>query len=174
LSLNTIKIEFKEILKSFSNEKIEVNKFRLYEIPVCYEEFGEDLESLSKHSGLKIEEIIEIHSEQIYTLYFIGFMPGFLYMGNVDERIVMPRLKNPRPKVEKGSIGIAENQTGIYPNTSPGGWQIIGRTPIDIFNVDKEPPSIFKPGDQIKFKPIDEKAFNAILNQTNAELKYYD
>lgn len=171
LNLNGTKTEIEGILKNLPIDSKGENNFKTFEIPLCYKAFGKDLESLSDYTGLKVDEIIKIHSEQIYTLYFIGFMPGFLYMGNVDERIVIPRLKNPRPKVEKGSVGIAENQTGIYPNISPGGWQIIGRTPIDIFDVDKEPPSVFKPGDQIKFKPIDEQTFNSLLNHTNLQLK---
>lgn len=170
-NLKDLKAEFETILKDYSIDSNSEDSFKTYEIPVCYKTFGQDLDSLSKHSGVDVDEIIKIHSEKIYTLYFIGFLPGFLYMGKVDERIRIPRLKKPRFKVEKGSIGIAESQTGIYPNASPGGWQIIGRTPVDIFNVNKNPPSLFKPGDQIKFKPIDKTTFNKIINETNPELR---
>jgi len=170
-NLKNLKAELETILRDYTIDSNSENSFHTYEIPVCYKTFGQDLESLSKHSGLDVDEILKIHSEKIYTLYFIGFLPGFLYMGKVDEKLKIPRLKKPRPKVEKGSIGIAENQTGIYPNASPGGWQIIGRTPLEVFNVDKEPPATIKPGDKIKFKPIDEVAFNKILNENPSELK---
>lgn len=163
--------EFETILDEFSLEDTSESAFEIYEIPVCYEAYEKDLKSISDYSGLDIDLIIKIHSEKIYTLYFIGFLPGFLYLGEVDERIKMPRMKKPRPMVEKGSIGIAESQTGIYPNTSPGGWRIIGRTPMDIFNVNENPPSLFKPGDQIKFKSVDEITFKKIHNEANPQLK---
>jgi inhibitor of KinA len=165
------KKEIEDILCHFNLDCQIKNNFKTYEIPVCYEPFGKDLVSLSKHSGLTIDEIIEIHSEKLYTIHVIGFLPGFLYMGNVDPKIEMPRLKKPRLMVEKGSVGIAENQTGIYPNNSPGGWQIIGRTPINIFNVDEDPPSRFKPGDQVKFTPINKEYFDCLINETEIELK---
>jgi len=166
-----LKTECEALLKNYSNDNSIESTFKTYEIPVCYKAFGQDLDAFSKHSGLVVDEVIKIHSEKIYTLYFIGFLPGFLYMGQVDERINMPRKKTPRHNLEKGSIAIAENQTGIYPHQSPGGWQVVGRTPIDIFNVNKHPPSLFNPGDQIKFKPINNTTFNKILNETNSEPK---
>lgn len=163
--------EINKLLNSFSESNVDVNNTNRYEIPVCYEDFGIDLEIISKHSGLSISEIIQIHSEQIYTLYFIGFLPGFLYLAHVDKRIQIPRKQNPRSKVEQGSVGIAEYQTGIYPSASPGGWQIVGRTPIELFNVDKHPPSPFKPGDQIKFKAISKKEFNNLQKSKNQFIK---
>jgi len=165
------KKEVEDILSNYQLDDEIKNNFKTYEIPVCYEPFGKDLISLSEHSGLRTSEIIKIHSEKLYTIQVIGFLPGFLYMGKVDQKIEMPRLKKPRPTVEKGSVGIAENQTGIYPNNSPGGWQIIGRTPINIFNVEEEPPSRFKPGDQIKFRPITKTYFDRLINKTEIELK---
>lgn len=158
------KVQIHELLKSFDVEKISDEKRRTFKIPVCYDKFGKDLESISKHSGLEVSEIIKIHSQKTYALYFIGFLPGFLYLGDVDKRIQTPRHKTPRQQVEKGSVGIAENQTGIYPMNSPGGWQIIGRTPIDIFNAKNDPPSLFQAGDQIKFYPISQSEFEEIKN----------
>jgi len=166
-----LKDQIEKFLRNYNLDKQVDNKFKTYEIPICYEPFGKDLESLASHSGLKIEDIIKLHSDKIYTINVIGFLPGFLYMGSVDKSIEIPRLKKPRPSVEKGSVGIAEDQTGIYPNASPGGWQIIGRTPVNIFNVDEDPPSRFRPGDQIKFKPINRKSFDHLFSQTNIQLK---
>jgi inhibitor of KinA len=160
-----------EHLKSFLNNDITTPKKEIFNIPVCYEDFGLDLESIARHSGLSVPDIINIHSEKVYTLYFIGFLPGFLYMGNVDERIRIPRQQSPRPKVEQGSIGIAELQTGIYPSSSPGGWQIVGRTPVKIFDASENPPCPFAPGDQIRFKSISKTEFDEISNANSKIIK---
>jgi KipI family sensor histidine kinase inhibitor len=157
-------IKTHELLKSFLDSDITIPEKKIFDIPVCYEDFGLDLESISKHSGLSIPDIINIHSEKVYTLYFIGFLPGFLYLGNVDDRLRIPRQQTPRPKVEQGSVGIAERQTGIYPSPSPGGWQIVGRTPVKIFDADQDRPSPFAPGDQIRFKPINKIEFDKLSN----------
>jgi inhibitor of KinA len=184
-SFDTILVKYNDTIQDIKDKKDEINQllsqylsytaesynFKIFEIPVCYESFGIDLEDVSKHAGLSITDIIKIHTSKIYTLYFIGFLPGFLYLGNVDKRIQISRKQTPRAKVEQGSIGIAENQTGIYPKTSPGGWQIIGRTPLSMFNADINPPSPFKPGDQIKFKAIDRKKFDEIRNSKSNEIK---
>lgn len=151
-------------LEMFKAKNLEQSKIKVLRIPVCYDDFGEDLNTISKQTGLSKSEIIHIHSEPIYTLYFIGFLPGFLYLGDVDKRIQMPRHKTPRQKVEKGSVGIAKNQTGVYPMSSPGGWQIIGKTPLDLFDVYQKPPSPFRPGDQIQFYPINRVEFKDIKN----------
>lgn len=155
----------KYIIDTFSDENSDSFKPKIFEIPVCYNSFDEDLEHISEHSGKSISEIIELHTSQTYTLAFIGFLPGFLYLGEVDKNIKMPRKQTPRARVEQGSVGIAENQTGIYPIASPGGWQIIGRTPLNIFDASKNPPSQFSPGDQIKFKAIGEDEFIEIYKR---------
>jgi len=149
-------------LDIIEEKDLEDSKSRIFKIPVCYESFGLDLKQISNQTKLSESEIIQLHSEQTYTLYFIGFLPGFLYLGDVDKRIQTPRHKTPRAKVEKGSVGIAENQTGIYPMSSPGGWQIIGQTPIDLFDVDQNPPSAFHPGDKIQFYAISQTEFEEL------------
>jgi inhibitor of KinA len=138
---------------------------KIIEVPVCYDEsFGIDLISMSIKLNLSITEIIKIHTENIYQVYCLGFMPGFAYMGDVNTTIQMARHPQPRQNVSAGSVGIAGAQTGIYPMHSPGGWQIIGRTPVKIFDKDPKVLSKFKMGDQIKFYPITRAEFDK-LNQ---------
>lgn len=129
-------------------------------IPVYYK--GEDLETVAKINQLTIDEIIQIHTGNSYRVFMIGFQPGFAYMGKLDERIVTPRLASPRTKVPAGSVGIAGDQTGIYPFASPGGWQLIGQTPIKIFDMKKDIPCLFKPGDEVKFISIGKTEFEQI------------
>jgi inhibitor of KinA len=136
---------------------------KLYKIPVCYDAiFGIDLEALSEEKKLSKEAIITRHSGAIYTVYFIGFLPGFLYLGGLDEVLNTPRKSTPRLKIEKGSVAIGGNQTGVYPTESPGGWNIIGNTPIEFFNPKNSPPCFAKAGDKIIFKPISTNEYNDI------------
>ena len=138
---------------------------KIIEVPVCYDEsFGIDLISMSIKLNLSITEIIKIHTENIYQVYCLGFMPGFAYMGDVNTTIQMARHPQPRQNVSAGSVGIAGAQTGIYPMHSPGGWQIIGRTPIKIFDKNPKVLSKFKMGDSVKFYPITRAEFDK-LNQ---------
>ena len=131
--------------KNVSNDKV-------LEIPVKYGgEFGPDLKIMSKKLNISEESIINIHSSAIYRIYMIGFMPGFPYLGGLDERISFPRLSTPRIKVPAGSVGIAGKQTGIYPFESPGGWNIIGRTELSLFDVDANPPSLLSNVSQLRF-----------------------
>jgi len=131
--------------KNVSNDKV-------LEIPVKYGgEFGPDLKIMSKKLNISEESIINIHSSAIYRIYMIGFMPGFPYLGGLDERISFPRLSTPRIKVPAGSVGIAGKQTGIYPFESPGGWNIIGRTELSLFDVDANPPSLLSNISQLSF-----------------------
>ena len=133
-----------------------------HQIPVAYGgEFGPDLETVSKHAGIDVEEVIAIHSGTDYHVFMLGFAPGFPYLGGMDERIACPRLSTPRTRVPTGSVGIAESQTGVYPNESPGGWQLIGRTPIALFDVNADPPSAMLPGTQVNFVPISYEEFEA-------------
>jgi inhibitor of KinA len=127
----------------------------LFHIPVCYEDgFALDLEYLSAQKNLSFEEIVSLHTRPIYTLYFIGFLPGFLYLGGLDEKLHFSRRSEPRLKVEKGAVGIGEEQTGIYPKASPGGWQIIGNSPVPLFERKQDPPIQFSAGDKLKFYPV--------------------
>jgi len=153
----------------------------LHKIPVCYhEKFGIDLRRISVEKSLATSEIIERHSTAIYTVFFIGFLPGFLYLGGLDKSLKTSRLKTPRMRVAKGAVGIGENQTGIYPNVSPGGWNIIGNSPIDFFDVSKPNPCVTKAGDKIQFVPITKEKHALIANNVkqgtyNIESEvYYD
>ena len=139
---------------------------RLIEVPVCYDlSLGIDLEDAAKIANCSIEALIQKHTEHIYTVYCLGFLPGFAYMGDVPNRIQLPRHSAPRAKVLAGSVGIAGKQTGIYPMDSPGGWQIIGRTPFKVFDPIKL--SLFQAGDQVKFNAIDLSTFHQINNQVD-------
>lgn len=131
------------------------NNQKIIEIPVCYEdEFGLDLKTVSELTGLNKEEIIQLHSEALYTVFMIGFIPGFAYLGGMNKLLYAPRRTSPRSLVTAGSIGIAGEQTGIYPLNSPGGWQLVGRTPLRMFDVCSNPPARLQAGDKVKFIPI--------------------
>ena len=145
---------------ALEDEEEQEEKTTLIEIPVCYDcSFGSDLALSARHKELSIEKFIEIHTSVVYRVYMIGFLPGFPYMGETDERIALPRKVVPRKDVPAGSVGIAGRQTGIYPLTSPGGWQIIGRTPVSMFNKNKESPVLLQMGDEVKFYSITEHEF---------------
>lgn len=136
------------------NEKIS-SATRLVKIPVCYDpSLVPDLISLAETHQLTVEEVIRLHTSKTYRVYMIGFLPGFAYMGSVDERIVTPRKTQPRTMVPAGSVGIAGEQTGIYPFDSPGGWQLIGQTFIQMFDAKKEAPCYLQPGDEAQFYPV--------------------
>lgn len=132
-------------------------------VPVCYDpEFGIDLAEISAMKKMSTEEIIRLHTERKYRVFMIGFLPGFPYLGKVDGKIAVPRKSTPRIHVEAGSVGIAGNQTGIYPFHSPGGWQIIGRTPLKLFDVNKNPASLFQVGDEVRFEKVSRKDFDSL------------
>jgi inhibitor of KinA len=133
-------------------EEIESRKPRRVEVPVRYGgKFGPDLEFVALHCGLQVEDVIRIHSGRIYTIFMMGFTPGFPYMGKLDDVLITPRLETPRTRVRAGTVAIAGSQTGIYPIDSPGGWQLIGRTPLKLFDLTSEFPFLFSPGDEVKF-----------------------
>jgi inhibitor of KinA len=153
----------KKLTEQFINELQDVapqQKKPPVQIPVYYN--GEDLLNLASLHQLSIEEIIRIHTEKIVRVFMIGFLPGFAYMGKLDDRIATPRLATPRASVKPGSVGIAGSQTGIYPLASPGGWQLIGQTPIKIFDIRKETPCLFQPGDPVQFVAISESDFEQL------------
>ena len=133
---------------------------RTVELPVYYSpESGPDLQRIADHSGLSIDQVIELHQQTEYTVYTMGFAPGFAYLGEVDERIAMPRLATPRHNVPQGAVAIADRQTAIYPSQSPGGWNLIGLCPISLFNADKQPHSPMQVGDRLRFKSISRDEF---------------
>ena len=133
---------------------------RIVELPVYYDrEVGLDLEDVCEHAGLSRDEVVRIHSEQLYQVYAIGFAPGFAYLGSTDERIAIPRKSTPRLKVPTGSVGIAGTQTAIYPSCTPGGWQIIGRTPQKMVDWDSDSLALVQVGDQVRFRAISRDEF---------------
>ena len=145
-----------------------MRKGRVVEIPVAYGgEFGPDIGFVAEYNGLTVEEVVEIHSKPLYRVYMLGFVPGFAYLGGMDERITTPRLEKPRLKVPAGSVGIAGKQTGWYAIESPGGWRLIGRTPLKTFNPMESPPSLVLPGDYVRFKPISEEEFWRIHRESD-------
>ena len=149
-----------KVKEYLSRERIEVEENgALIRIPVCYEnEYGPDLNFIAMQNKISVEEIIHLHISTTYRVYMLGFLPGFAYMGMVNEKIATPRKQFPAP-VEAGSIGIAGRQTGIYPLNSPGGWQIIGRTPLQLFDKGKNDPTLFKTGDTVQFYSITKDEF---------------
>lgn len=146
--------------------QVQVPEPRRVEIPVCYGgEFGPDIQFVADYHGLGVEEVIRIHSSPWYQIYMMGFTPGFPFLGVLPEALVTPRLETPRLHVPAGSVAIAGNQTGIYPISSPGGWRLIGRTPLRLFRPEREQPFLYKAGDFIRFRPIDREEFHALAKE---------
>lgn len=141
-------------------EKLPAEKARLVEVPVCYGgEFGPDLADVASQHGLSPVKVIELHAARTYHAYFLGFAPGFAYLGNLSEKLATPRLETPRKVVPAGSVGIAGRQTAVYPFSTPGGWRLIGRTPLTIFQKDRQPIEWIAVGDQVRFRPISREEF---------------
>ncbi|MFQ5933318.1 MAG: 5-oxoprolinase subunit PxpB, partial [Dehalococcoidia bacterium] len=163
--------DLKERLAALSREATDSasGKLRIVEVPTLYGgEFGPDLEFVASHNHLSPEEVVQIHTGTDYLVYMLGFNPGFPYLGGMSERITTPRLSTPRVKIPAGSVGIAESQTGVYPLDSPGGWRIVGRTPVRIFDPARDPPVIAQAGDHVRFVSIDEAKYREIEAQVNA------
>lgn len=143
--------------------RLELPKPRLFHLPVCYgREMGPDLHDVAEYNGLSEEEVISLHSGAVYLVYMIGFLPGFPYLGGMSPQIATPRLPEPRTKIPAGSVGIAGDQTGVYPIESPGGWRIIGRTPIRLYTPEKDPPVLLALGDRVKFFPVSPQEYQQI------------
>ena len=141
------------------------SKAKIWDIPVCYDdEFALDIENVCNHTGLSKEEIVSIHTSKPYLIYMLGFLPGFAYLGGMDKRLVTPRLESPRLEIFKGAVGIGGEQTGIYPIASPGGWQLIGKTPVNVYDPDSNPPILYNAGEYIQFHSISKEEFNNIEN----------
>ncbi|WP_257348346.1 5-oxoprolinase subunit PxpB [Pseudalkalibacillus decolorationis] len=155
----------RKTLQQLASQKHEesITDARTVEIPVCYGgDYGPDLDYVATHNNLSREEVIERHIAGDYHVYMLGFSPGFPYIGGLNETIATPRKTTPATRITEGSVGIAGNQTGIYPNESPGGWQIIGRTPLKLFRTQQEPPTLLQAGDQIRFREISEQEFKTL------------
>lgn len=139
----------------------EESKPRIVEIPVCYgNDFGPDLDFVAAHNNLSVDEVIHLHASAEYPVYMIGFAPGFPYLGGLSEKIHAPRRPSPRTSIPAGSVGIAGSQTGVYPISTPGGWQLIGRTPMALFRPDRDQPSVLSAGDIVKFIPITKEEYD--------------
>jgi inhibitor of KinA len=144
------------------------SKTRHLKIPVCYHpKYALDLENICNRNNISPEDIVRLHTKSTYKVYLIGFLPGFPYLGFVDPTLEVPRHATPLAHVPAGSVGIAGKQTGIYPFDSPGGWQIIGRTPLKLFDASGTPPILFEIGDSVSFYPISEEEFNHIENSSS-------
>ena len=155
---NIIEPTLEEGMANTTNELVTV-----VEVPTVYGgEFGPDLSFVASHNHLSEDEVISIHSGTDYLVYMLGFIPGFTYLGGMDPRIATPRLSSPRTLIPAGSVGIAGEQTGTYPSDSPGGWQIIGRTPVTMYDMSKAQAALLKAGDYVRYVPIDESEFHRI------------
>ncbi|WP_439882518.1 5-oxoprolinase subunit PxpB [Pontibacter sp. MBLB2868] len=131
------------------------SKTDVIQIPVCYGgQYGPDLEYVAKYHKMKPKEVVALHTKGTYLVHMIGFAPGFPYLGGLSKKLATPRKDHPRASIPKGSVGIAGNQTGIYPLDTPGGWQLIGRTAVSLFDPEREPPALLKTGDLIRFVPV--------------------
>ena len=169
ISFDLQKINSKKIIQIVKSSKFNDLNFlqdkKEWSIPICYD-FGIDLINMSKELKLDKEEIINIHLNSIFFIYMIGFVPGHPFMGDLNPKLFLNRLKTPRVKVPEGSVGIVEKFCNIYPYESPGGWNIIGRTPTKLFNnKDSAKPCVLAPGDIIKFKSISKEEFNNLINE---------
>lgn len=162
ISYNEIKSKVEELLK-LASESTESDEVTLVEIPTLYnDECGPDLEYVATHNKLSKEEVVKIHTGTDYLVYMLGFMPGFTYLGGMSEKIATPRLESPRLQIFPGSVGIAGKQTGMYPSLSPGGWRIIGRTPLKLYNPESDTPVYISSGDYIRYISIDETEYKKI------------
>lgn len=151
-------------------DEVEAPTPRQIEIPVCYGgDFGPDLSFVAEHNGLTEEEVIEIHTSGIYSVHMIGFAPGFPFIGGMSEKIAAPRRKSPRLRIPERTVGIAGMQTGVYPIETPGGWQLIGRTPLRLFVPEQDIPSLLRAGDEIRFTQIDEAEYREQEAKRDAE-----
>ncbi|MEM2367519.1 MAG: 5-oxoprolinase subunit PxpB [Candidatus Bathyarchaeia archaeon] len=162
ITYDQLAVRIKEIEEALESKQAKTGGRKLI-VPVIYGgAYGPDLGYVAQYHRLTEEQVVRYHSGKDYRVYMIGFVAGFPYLGDVPEEIATPRLETPRLKVPAGSVGIAERQTGIYPCEAPGGWRIIGRTPIRLFDPQKQPPALLKPGDIVKFEPVSEEDYKRI------------
>lgn len=167
ISLEALKMQITRLEERLGDDPLATS--RVVEIPVCYGgESGPDLAFVAEHNGLSEAEVIDLHTRPEYPIYMIGFAPGFCYLGGLNERLHTPRLETPRALVAAGSVGIANDQTGMYPLDSPGGWRLIGRTPLRLFKPASDTPFLYQPGDRIRFRPIDVDEYNRLQARENS------
>ncbi|MBO3275102.1 5-oxoprolinase subunit PxpB [Pseudomonas schmalbachii] len=159
IDLPTLQRQVQTLLDGWDSEPLAGETGRLHEIPVWYA--GDDLPEVARACGLSVAQVIELHTGREYRVGAIGFAPGFAYLGELDERLALPRRSTPRTQVPAGSLAIAERQTAIYPQASPGGWHLLGRTAASLFDPQAEPPCPLMLGDRVRFLPIDEAAYRA-------------
>lgn len=176
IAYNSLLVRYDTVIVDYEKEVAELKKIynakkrakaweqnKIWEIPVCYDsDFGLDLVEIAKSKSMDVDEIIALHTAPYYRVFFIGFQPGFPYLGGLDERIHMPRRSTPRLRVAKGSVGIGGKQTGVYPQETAGGWNLIGRSPIEFFNIRAGNLGFVNAGDRIKFVAVDKKEFYEI------------
>ena len=165
---------FKKELKTWYKDRETVKKrdVFLWRLPVCYDsDFAIDIEDVAKKLGKTVEKVIALHTSSIFTVYGIGFLPGFMYLGGLPKELEVPRRSEPRQKVDKGSVGLAGKQTGIYPQESPGGWNIIGNCSVPIFDAEREEPCFVNVGDKIQFYPITRAEYD--LHKIQGEVGIY-
>ena len=168
-SIDEALIRLKKIIENYKAEQSDqdhlasASKFRIH---VCYEqEFARDIKFVASHNKISEDEVVRIHQQPTYRVYFIGFLPGFPYLGGMSEKISTPRKKQARRRIDKGDVGIAGDQTGVYPVRSPGGWQIIGNSPIDLIDFEENDDPLLKAGDQVEFYPISREEHQAIRHR---------
>ncbi|MGB7393224.1 MAG: 5-oxoprolinase subunit PxpB [Pricia sp.] len=162
-----------QLLDWYGQDKQDMTREKiLWRLPVCYDlEFGIDLKEVADRAGCSIDKIIELHTENRYTVYGIGFLPGFMYLGGISEQLEIPRKPSPRPKVLRGSVGLAGKQTGIYPQNSPGGWNIIGNCSVPMFDPQKSEPCFVSVGDKVQFYAIEKAEYD--LHKIEGEVGIY-
>ena len=176
ISYKSLEGKLKKLLARL--DSVEIPPSEVLEVPVLYggEEMGPDLKFVAENAKMSEEEVIKLHSEPEYLIYMLGFTPGFTSLGGLNDAIETPRLKTPRVKIPAGSVGIAGKQTGVYPIDSPGGWQLIGRTPLKMYDADREKPILPEAGQYIKFVPIDRAEFDRIAAEVEKgtyEVRHY-
>ena len=163
----TIEKAIHAVVSTSSDKPLAIGKS--IELPVYYSlETGPDLPRLADHAKLSIDDVISIHQQTEYTVYAMGFAPGFAYLGETDEKIAMPRLATPRAEVPKGAVGIADRQTAVYPAESPGGWNLIGQCPAAMFNPNQKPSTLVEVGDKVRFKAISRDEFIQLGGRANS------
>ena len=164
-----VRILIRDLEEAAKQASVSVSDGSMLTVPVCYGgDFGPDLSIVSEFTGLSEDEVIAIHSSKVYRVFMLGFLPGFAYLGPLDEQLVVPRRKTPRLRVPAGSVAITGRQTGVYPLQSPGGWQLIGKTPTYFFKPDEPRPFLLSPGDTLRFKAVSSSDFYRLSREVKS------